>query len=446
MTFFIIPQTNVRERENPEMFLNRYRLGVGLTTLVVSALCLPAAFGQVVEMPTISGGWGATAAALDPVTGDIMVVGAGFKLPGYFDASGVSFNGSAGGIVQTSVSSAGMNWPNACAVDYEGRLLSAGSSAARSGGVFTTVRYNANGSLDSTFGSKGIVTTQFKSSTEAAIYAMVMQGSGSGEKIVVAGNNGELNPVLLARYTQSGVLDTTFGAGGTVSTTTPFEYLTVEDVALQSSGAIIVCAAVEESDGVEAMALMRYTANGVLDKTFGSNGYVTLTVDSGDGDDTFPYGIAVDANNNIVVAGCNEDSGVLALARFTPNGGLDDTFGDAGIVTESFACQANAVAIDDDGNIVVSGLAANGENLVVARFTSDGDLDDTFGSSEGVFNGQGYADDFVYSPCAQSVQLQPSSSDPMGYKILLVGSSGSGKNCVNAVVRYNSNGTPDTTF
>ena len=181
------------------MFFNRYRLGVGLTTLVVSALAFPAAFGQVVEMPTISGGWGATAAALDPVTGDIMVVGAGFTLPGYFDASAVSFNGSVGGIVQTSVSSQGMNWPNACAIDYAGRLLSAGSSAAKSGGVFTTVRYNANGSLDTTFGNKGIVTTQFKSSNEAAIYAMTMQGSGSSEKIVVAGNNGELNPVLLAQ-------------------------------------------------------------------------------------------------------------------------------------------------------------------------------------------------------------------------------------------------------
>ena len=111
------------------------------------------------------------AAALDPVTDDILVVGAGFEMPGYFNASSVSFNGSVntgfgGGIVQTSISSEGMNWPNACAVDYEGRLLSAGSSAGKSGGIFTTVRYNANGSLDSTFGSKGIVTTQFKGVTK----------------------------------------------------------------------------------------------------------------------------------------------------------------------------------------------------------------------------------------------------------------------------------------
>jgi uncharacterized delta-60 repeat protein len=419
------------------MFLNSNRLGVGLTTLFAFAFVLPAASGQVVKMPTISGGWGATAAALDPVNGDIMVVGAGFTLPGYFDASGVSFNGSVGGIAETSVSSDGMNWPNACAVDYAGRLLSAGQYVYTSGkdayDGFCIVRYDTNGSLDTTFGSKGIVTTDFKGLDDVTICGMTLQGSGSSEKIVVAGNNNDINPVLLARYTESGALDTTFGSGGTVSTTTPFEFVTVEDVALQSNGDIIVCAAVSLSDGVEAMALMRYTANGELDTTFGSKGYVTLTVDSSDGDDTFPYGIAVDANNNVVVAGCNEDSGVMALVRFTENGGLDTTFGIGGILTESFAQTANAVAIDDDGNIVISGLAANGENLVVARFTSDGDL-------------EGYADDFVYSPCAHSVQLQASSSDPMGYKVLLVGSSGSGKNRVNAVVRYNSNGTPDTTF
>ena len=62
----------------------------------------------------------------------------------------------------------------------------------------------------------------------------------------------------------------------------------------------------------------------------------------------------------------------MALVRFTENGGLDGTFGSGGIVTESFACQANAVTIDGDGNIVISGLAANGENLLVARFTSRG--------------------------------------------------------------------------
>ena len=233
------------------------------------------------------------------------------------------------------------------------------------------------------------------------------------------------------------MLDTTFGAGGTVSTTTPFGWVTVEDVAVQSNGDIIVCVLDEPESGSLAIALMRYTANGTLDKTFGTNGYVTLTIG---GDDSVPYGIAIDPENRIVVAGCNDDTGEMALARFTPNGELDGTFGSGGIVTDSFAQTANAVAIDDDGNIVISGVAANGENLVVARFLSNGEFDDTFGP-----DGQGYADDFAcgYAVPAHSVQLQPSSSDPMGYKILAVGMN---EDAANVVIRYNSNGTPDDTF
>ena len=167
-----------------------------------------------------------------------------------------------------------------------------------------------------------------------------------------------------------------------------------------------------------------------MDKTFGQNGYVTITID---GQDTYPLGIAVDEDNSIVVAGeCGDDTPVMVLARFTANGALDGTFGDGGAVVEDFASSANAVAIDDDGNIVVAGSSADGENLVVARFTSDGDLD-------------GYDDSFAYGyvVTAHSVQLQPSSSDPLGYKILAVGMNSKRG---TAVVRYNSDGTPDTTF
>ena len=85
---------------------------------------------------------------------------------------------------------------------------------------------------------------------------MTLQYSGSSEKIVAAGNNGELNPVLLAGYTQSGALDATFGAGGTVSTTTPFAWVSVVDMDVQSNGDIIVCVLDEPASGPIAMALM----------------------------------------------------------------------------------------------------------------------------------------------------------------------------------------------
>src|SRR5208282_4327381 len=371
----------------------RNRLGVGLMTLFAFALALPMAAGQVVTLPTISGGWGAMGLALDPVTDDIMVVGSGNSFAADFVAASLTYNGAVntafgGGIVVDAASSGGeQNWPNACAVDYAGKLLSAGqytySSKKASGWGFATVRYNTNGALDTTFGSKGIVTEDFGYST--GIRAMVMQGSGSSEKIVVAGNQlEELNPVLLARYTKSGALDTSFGSGGIAASTTPFASVAVEDVALQSNGSIVVCIWIETSQGI-SMGLMRYTANGVLDTSFGpnGNGYVTLMVD---GQDTWPRGIAVDADNNIVVAGFyGNGSQAMALVRFTADGALDGTFGSGGIVTESFAKAAYSVVIDSQGNIVISGVAPNGDNLVVARFTNDGDLDNTFGSTGGVF-------------------------------------------------------------
>ena len=175
------------------------------------------------------------------------------------------------------------------------------------------------------------------------------------------------------------------------------------------------------------MVLIRYTANGQLDTTFGTNGYATISVD---GEDTYPRAIAVDDDDSIVVGGSAADDG-MALVRFTADGDLDTTFGDGGVVTESIAGVASAIAIDDDGNIVIAGADYDGD-LVVARFTGDGDLD-------------GYNDDFAYGDLADYSVLhpQPSSSDPRGYKILAVGMNA---NAVTAVVRYNSDGTPDTTF
>ncbi len=428
------------------MFPIRFRLGVGLTTLFAFALASPDVNGQVVTLPTVSGGWSAMAAALDPVTDDIMVVGTENTDDSGFVAASLTYNGAVtnvfgGGIVRDAVAASKYEaWPYTCAVDYEGRLLSAGICGTKSGDAFAVVRYDTNGDLEKTFGTKGIVTTLFNGVSQATLRAMTLQYSGANEKIVVAGSDWEQNPVLLARYTNTGALDTTFGSGGTVQTTTPFEYVIVQDMVVQSDGSIIVCAEGLSAGEPTTTVLMRYTPNGQLDTTFGSDGYATLSID---GESTSPRGIAVDADDRIVVAGaCEDDDDYLALVRFTADGDLDDTFGDGGGVTESFAASAEAVAIDDDGDIVIAGISANGENLVVARFTSDGDLDDTFGSSDGVFNGQGYADDFAYSPCADSVQLQPSSSDPLGYKILLVGSSDD----ANVVVRYKSNGTPDASF
>ncbi len=295
-----------------------------------------------------------------------MVVGAGVTSMGEFVASSVSYSGTlnkafGGGFVATDVTGEGwQQWPNACAVDSDGKLLSGGQCIYETGKGknltigqgFALVRYDTNGALDTTFNKTGIVKTNFK--FDAAIKAIVLQASGSNENIVVAGGystNG--SPIVLARYTSSGVLDSTFGSGGTLSTASPALNTDVQDVALQSDGSIVVGAEFFSSSELASLALIRYTANGKLDTTFGSNGIVTLAIGN---QNTHLNGITIDANDNIVVAGdCDGD---MVLARFTADGDLDATFANGnGYVTESFASTACAAAIDGAGNIVVSGVS-----------------------------------------------------------------------------------------
>ena len=223
------------------------------------------------------------------------------------------------------------NWPNACAVDSSGRLLLGGLDTFESGkgknlvigNGFGLVRYDTNGSLDKTFNKTGIVQTNFKFNAE--IYAIALQSNGD---IVVAGGYGANgSPLVLARYISSGVLDSTFASGGTVSTALPVPNSHVYGVELQSDGSIVVGAQFFPASGPRCMALIRYTASGKLDTSFGSNGMATFTIG---GQSTYLNDIIVDANDNIVVAGdCDDD---LVVARFTPDGAPDPTFGNARLI------------------------------------------------------------------------------------------------------------------
>ncbi len=420
------------------MFSTRTWLGVGLTTLFVFGMGLPAAFAQVFVLPTGGGvGWVDMAAAMDPETDDVMVAGSGITSMGEFVASSVSYSGTlnkafGGGLVATDVSGLGaQNWPNACAVDSSGRLLLGGLNTYETGkgrnlvigNGFGLVRYNTNGTLDKTFNKTGIVQTNFKFNAE--IYAIALQSNGD---IVAAGGfftNG--SPIVLARYTSIGALDTTFASGGTVSTALPVQASHVYGVELQSDGSIVVGAQFFPASGPRSMALIRYTSSGRLDTSFGSNGIATFTIG---GQSTYLNDIIVDEDDNIVVAG--DCGGDLIVARFTPDGVPDTTFGNGGYISGSYGSTACSVALQSNGQIVISGVASNG-NLLVARFDPDGELDTSFGP-----NGQGYDDSLPYSPeeIQHSVLIQSTG------QIVIVGWN----DTENVVIRYTSAGTPDTTF
>ena len=162
---------------------------------------------------------------------------------------------------------------------------------------------------------------------------MALQSNGD---IVIAGGyitNG--SPIVLARYTSTQALDTTFASGGTVSTALPVQASHVYGVELQSDGSIVVGAQFPSASGPRSMALIRYTSSGKLDTTFASNGIATCTIG---GQSTYLNDIIVNADDNIVVAG--DCDGNLVVARFTPDGEPDPTFGSGGYISGSYGSTA----------------------------------------------------------------------------------------------------------
>ncbi len=306
------------------------------------------------------------------------------------------------------------------------------------------VRYNIDGSLDSTFGSNGIVTTDLGDIDNGLSVALQADG-----KIVVAGKGSPNNQSRFAvvRYNTNGSLDTTFGSGGIV--TTPIgEFSAAEDLAIQSDGKIVVTGSSVVS-GSFGLAVARYNPDGSLDNTFSDDG-VTREVPPGFEvlRSNVAWGIAMQSDGKIVVAGESADHSQnigtddFLLLRYNPDGSLDSTFDGDGLVLTDFAGgfdSARDVVIRPDGKILATGLSLQGDGsvIVLARYNTDGSLDTNFHGDGQVIAAVNSADRYT----ANALALQ---SDG---KIVVAGDSlDSSRGLVITVSRYNSDGSPDTGF
>ena len=168
-------------------------------------------------------------------------------------------------------------------------------SAVRTGidSDFALVRYNANGTLDDGFGTHGKVTTDLGTEADTP-RAIVIQPDGG---IVVAGAAGE--NIGLARYTDHGNLDTTFGDNGTTVTPLASEHV-ANGVALTADGHILVAGYTLGANVNRDFMLARYTDEGDLDSAFGDHGFVTTDVLGGD---DFAENLLVDSHGRIVLVG-----------------------------------------------------------------------------------------------------------------------------------------------
>jgi uncharacterized delta-60 repeat protein len=288
---------------------------------------------------------------------------------------------------------------NSVAIQSDGEIVAGGFATSSTTGMdFALARYNTDGSLDTTFGTGGKVTTDFFGGNDR-ISRIAIQPDGL---IVACGQASQPAPpgtntasyFALARYNTDGTLDSTFGNGGKVTT----QFTGVADeclgLALQSNGQIVAVGQTDEPATMNDFALARYNTDGTLDSTFGIGGKVTT--DFSGGDDA-ALGVVIQSDGAIVAAGEEENAaateGEFALARYDSNGTLDPSFGSGGKVTTSFFGnfdEALDIALQSNGQIVTVGVdstaASNfdfspSNNFALVRYNNDGSLDSTFGSA-----------------------------------------------------------------
>jgi len=339
------------------------------------------------------------------------------------------------GIVTTDIGSGNHDDAQAIAIDSGGKIVVAGGRS----GDFALARYKSNGTLDTTFGTGGKVTTHIGSYDDDS-YAIAIDSAG---KIVVAGysSNGSDRDFALARYKSNGTLDTTFGTGGKVTTPIGSGDDYARAIAIDSAGKIVV-AGYSHNGSNGDFALARYKSNGTLDTTFGTGGKVTTPI--GSNSDDYAVAMAIDSGGKIVMAGYSNNGADndFALARYNSNGTLDTNFGTGGKVTMDIGSgddYARAIAIDSGGKIVVAGYSYNGnyeeKDFALARYNVDGTLDTNFDSDGIVTTDIGSSEDDI----AQAIAIDS------GGKIVVAGYS-TGSNYDFALARYNVDGTLDTGF
>ena len=245
----------------------------------------------------------------------------------------------------------------ALAIQSDGKIVAAGKSSNGSTHDFALVRYNTNGSLDTSFGTGGIVTTLVGISGGA--YALGLQSDG---KIVAAGSssNGSNYDFALVRYNADGSLDTSFGTGGIVTTTVGSSDDYASTLGIQSDGKIVAAGYSYNGSNYD-FALVRYNTNGSFDTSFGTGGIVTTPVGSSD---DYARTLGIQSDGKIVAAGYSSNGSTydFALVRYNTNGSLDTTFGTGGIVTTPVGSSgiAYALGLQSDGKIVAAGYSSNG--------------------------------------------------------------------------------------
>lgn len=331
-----------------------------------------------------------------------------------------------GGIVSTEVGSKDAV-AHSLALQADGKIVVAGGAeVAGASRDFALARFLPDGTLDSSFGAGGRVTTTVSPGVDEAM-SVAVQADG---KLVVAGRSG--TQFAVARYLTTGGLDPSFGGTGVVRTAlVADEQSAATSVAVQADGRIVAAGWAGQDFG-----LARYLTDGALDTSFDGDGLAMTSISPGSDQCS---AMVIDATGHVVATGTA--SKTLATVRYNPDGSPDATFGSGGIATTTVGSkggQAYAIAIDDKSRIVIGGYRRAGahDDALIARYHSDGVLDTGLDGDGTVTTQLADGDDWIFGVAVQA-----------DGKIVAAGAkaAGGGKSEV-VVVRYRATGKLDDEF
>ena len=282
--------------------------------------------------------------------------------------------GTGGKVVGSSA--VAFNYIQASVQQADGKIVSVG----KFGDNMAIFRFNTDGTLDTTFGTTGVLSVNVSSnSTNEVGNAVAIQSDG---KILIGGHSGSTsNPYVVLRIFPNGTLDTLFGtlgfstfgfsfSGGSQSTG-------VKDIKIQPDGKIVVVGTADNTTTIRDISVARLLVNGTLDVDFSNDGKTTFHETNAD----IGLKSKILSDGSILVAGTSNFEKNLKIIKYFPDGSLDTSYGTAGVMTYTNPAISSITSIKflDNNDMLVGAGTTTVADAVVFKLSAAGVLDTTFG-------------------------------------------------------------------